>query len=235
MRNLIKEAINVLHQIKAIDSVDGANGGDSADEVVETVSPVVEVIQPARRGVVWYAETGVKTKFEQQITDKNGDSYVIMIEVSKKLSHDDYLKDLEQILLIHQAGIDSHQNYHLQLSSHVLRQIIGLDSLIIIAKIQDLPVAFALLNQVPGAATETWEILIEVAPEYRKMGIATLIFFAILDHPGQLPPLIEAEIESMNHPVFRLLQKAQEKGLIRYTLKNFGPSTQAHIELVQSC
>ncbi len=202
-------------------------------EPTDTALPSVTVTKSERKPMLWYTTTGIKQTFSHTLTDKLGETHELSIEVENQLSNEDYHAVLSQILSIHRAGIDSQTNFHLQLPMSVLEQVITTDSLVIIGSINEEPVAYALLNKVPNKPEETWEILIEVTPHKRNLGVATALFFAILEHPDLLPEHIEAEIESMNHQVLKLLQKAREEGFIRYTLTIQGPSTQAHIELVQ--
>lgn len=203
-------------------------------EPTDSALPSVTVIQSERKPMLWYTTTGIKQTFSHTLTDKQGETHELSIKIENQLSNEDYHAVLSQILTIHQAGINSQMNFHLQLPASVLEQVITADSMVIIASIDEEPVAFALLNQVPNKTEETWEILIEVSPNKRNLGIATALFFAILEHPDLLPEHIEAEIESMNHPVLRLLQKARDEGYISFTLTIQGPSTQAHIELLQT-
>lgn len=193
--------------------------------------PIVSVNKPDPKQP-WFTSTETRQSFRHTLIDKEGESADLLIEVFHQFCREDYYSVVSRVLAVHEAGEQSGANTHLRLTTESLERVITPNSLVIIASIDDKPIAFTLMNEVPNDPNKASEILIEVVPEKRNSGIATALFYATLQHPETLPSHIEAIFETMNVPVLNLLKKAQKEGYIRYTLKIQGPDTQANIEIV---
>ena len=204
-------------------------GGQSPET---TNLPIVTVNKPDLEQP-WFTSTETRQSFHHALIDKEGRSSDLLIEVFHQFCREDYYSVVSRVLAVHEAGEQSGANTHLRLTTESLEKVITPNSLVIIASINDKPIAFTLMNEVPNDPNKASEILIEVVPHKRNSGIATALFYATLQHPETLPSHIEAIFETMNVPVLNLLNKAQKEGYIRYTLKIQGPDAQANIEIVQ--
>lgn len=231
-RNIMSDWIDKLISLDL--SVTESDDEKSDSEKTKQPSIPVITINKPNQEQLWFTSTETKQSFHHTIIDKQGNSSDLLIEVFHQFCREDYYSVVSRVLAIHEQGEHSAANTYLLLSSETLEQAIQPTSLVIIASIDAEPVAFALLNEIPNDHDHVSEILIEVVPHKRNSGIATALFYATLQHPNTLPSHIEAEVRTMNKPVFSLLKKAQDEGYIRYTLKVSGPETLAEIEILNT-